>query len=148
MLTGKVEYARGAAGHPLKEYGLADKRVFDDIAGKMSVIYVKVKRVNLRSACMPDIDPDCDLIRCKCRSEDIGTEARHSGSSDACDFTASGAFSAVEVESCLLAGELRDVAFGLVNARHGEASVDFIDGQRSVVTAATLSMSLLSAKSP
>ena len=47
----------------------------------------------------------------------------------------------VEVEVCLLAGELRDRAFGLVNVRHGETSVDFIDGQRSVVTAATLCVS-------
>ena len=47
-----------------------------------------LKGAYLRSTCMSDTDPGLVPASCKGRSEDAGIEAKHSGSSDPCEFAA------------------------------------------------------------
>ena len=67
----------------------------------------------------------------------MGTELRKSGSLEPSgDAIGAASEAAVVVEACLLALAPKAVALNLDNVLHGETSVDFMDGQRSVVSAA------------
>ena len=77
------------------------------------------------------------LARARGRSEDTGTEVKKSGSPESGGETDGPAWeAAIFVEICRLGVAPKAGTFDLVEVLHGDANVEFRDGQRSVVTAA------------
>lgn len=84
-------------------------------------------------------DRDLDmLVRYTGRREDTGIDVRHSEIPNVDGpFDILGGVATTDVDARLIAAVPRRSAFEFVKARHGDGSVDLIDGKISVVTAAT-----------
>lgn len=81
---------------------------------------------------------DIELARRGDCNDDMGTDVRKSGSSDRGVDTVAATFgTATGVIACLTVIALGALTLGPANILHGEANVDFMEGQISVTTAAT-----------